>query len=88
MQLDPFEFGLFFLSVLDLILHDNLLLKVLFLKLFDLTDAHELGLMASKSFTHSQLVLVLFISTFAFLIVQIAHGELLSARCLCRSTIF
>ena len=60
---------------------------VLFLKLFDLADAHELCLVASESLTHRQLVLVLFFDSFTTFDGSIAHCELVSTRSQCCSTI-
>ena len=49
----------FFLSISDIILHLDLHLMVLFLHLSELSNSEDLGFMAGQSFTHSQLVLVL-----------------------------
>ena len=54
-----FELLLLFFSVDNLVLHFDLLIKVLLLKFSELANAHESLLVPRKSFAHRQLVLVL-----------------------------
>ena len=59
MHLNLFMFGLIFLGERNLSLHLDLLLVVLLLDLSEFADSEDFGLMASQSFTHGQLVLIL-----------------------------
>ena len=58
-QLHLLELFLLTLGIDDLVLHGNLLLKVLFLHLLELIDADQSLFVAGQSLTHGQLILIL-----------------------------
>ena len=79
-ELHLVELGCLFLLRHDLLLQFDLFVEVSFLEFAQFTHLHNLGLMASKRFTHGQLVLVSRGPTLTIVNFAICNGKLLASR--------